>query len=103
MARLVKGDLVVVTAGNYKGKKGKVQRLIADRVVVEGVNIVKKHRKQSPQSAGGIVSSEAPIHISNVMLVDPTTGKPSRIHSKIEGGEKVRVAKSGARIASSAS
>ena len=98
MARLVKGDTVVVTAGNYKGKQGKVKEVLGDRVIVEGVQIVKRHQKQTPQAAGGIISKEAPIHISNVMPVDPTTGKPTRVKSKVEDGKKVRVAKSGAVI-----
>jgi large subunit ribosomal protein L24 len=98
MNRFVKGDTVVVTAGNHKGRKGKVKRIVGERVIVEGVNMVKRHRKQTPQAAGGIISMEAPIHLSNVMPIDPTTGKPTRVKHKVVDGKKVRVGKSGAVI-----
>ena len=98
MQRLTVGDQVVVIRGNDKGKRGKVSRLTADRVVVEGVNVVKRHLKQTPQRPGGILDVEAPISKSNVMLVDPTTNKPTRVSVKIENDKKVRVGKSGTVI-----
>jgi large subunit ribosomal protein L24 len=98
MQRLVVGDQVVVIRGNDKNKRGKVSRLAAGRVVVEGVNLVKRHLKQTPQRPGGIIEVEAPIAVSNVMLVDPTTNKPTRVSIKIENDKKIRVAKSGTAI-----
>ena len=98
MERLHVGDQVVVTRGNDKGKRGKVSKITADRVVVEGVNVVKRHLKQTPQRPGGILDVEAPIAKSNVMLIDPTTNKPTRVSVKIENDKKVRVAKSGTAI-----
>ncbi|HEY0464591.1 MAG TPA: 50S ribosomal protein L24 [Polyangiaceae bacterium] len=92
------GDQVVVTRGNDKGKRGKVSKITADRVVVEGVNVVKRHLKQTPQRPGGILDVEAPISKSNVMLVDPTTNKPTRVSIKVENDKKIRVAKSGTAI-----
>jgi large subunit ribosomal protein L24 len=91
-----KGDKVMVISGKDKGKTGTV--LVAlpkkDRVIIEGINIVKKHAKPSqgnPQ--GGILEMEATIHVSNVMLVDPKTNEPTRVGYKVEDGKKVRVAK----------
>ena len=98
MERLHVGDQVVVTRGNDKGKRGKVSKITADRVVVEGVNVVKRHLKQTPQRPGGILDVEAPIAKSNVMLIDPTTNKPTRVSIKVENDKKVRVAKSGTAI-----
>ena len=98
MERLHVGDQVVVTRGNDKGKRGKVSKITADRVVVEGVNMVKRHLKQKPQRPGGILDVEAPIAKSNVMLIDPTTNKPTRVSIKIENDKKIRVAKSGTAI-----
>jgi large subunit ribosomal protein L24 len=91
-----KGDKVVVISGKDKGKQGTILEAYPkkDRVLVEGVNIVKKHSKPSqvnPQ--GGIISREAAIHVSNVMPLDPKSGKPTRVGYKIENGKKVRVAK----------
>jgi large subunit ribosomal protein L24 len=102
MQRLRKGDLVVVTSGNDKGKRGKVLRVLAERntVVIEGVHKVKRHVKSQPQRPGGIIEIEAPIHASNVMPVDPQTGKPTRVRVKIENGSKTRIAKSGAELIS---
>lgn len=93
--KVKKGDEVIVIAGKEKGKKGKIIKMIPDeaRVVVGGVNLVKRHQKPSRTSAGGIVEKEAPLHVSNVALVDPKTGKATRVGYKVEGGEKVRVAK----------
>ncbi len=98
MERLHVGDQVVVIRGNDKGKRGKVTKLSEDRVVVEGVNVVKRHLKQTPQRPGGILDVEAPIAKSNVMLIDPTTNKPTRVSIKVENDKKIRVAKSGATI-----
>ena len=98
MQRLSVGDQVVVIRGNDKGKRGKVSKLTSDRVIVEGVNVVKRHLKQTPQRPGGILDVEAPISKSNVMLVDPTTNKPTRVSVKIENDKKVRVGKSGTAI-----
>ena len=91
-----KGDTVFVNAGNDKGKTGKVLEVLRDkdRVIVEGINMVSKHTKpNAKQPQGGIVKQEGSIHISNVQLVDPKTGAPTRIGYKIEDGKKVRIAK----------
>lgn len=90
-----KGDKVVVISGKDKGKQGVILEAYPkkDRVLVEGINIVKKHSKPSqinPQ--GGIISREAAIHVSNVMPLDPKTGTPTRVGYKVEDGKKVRVA-----------
>jgi large subunit ribosomal protein L24 len=100
MERLQRGDLVRVTRGNDKGKQGRVKRVIAEsgKVVVEGVNLVKRHTKATAQRAGGILEIEAPLQASNVMPIDPQTGKPTRVRVKVQDGKKVRVAKSGAEI-----
>ena len=91
-----KGDTVYVNAGNDKGKTGKVLSMdyAKDRAIVEGVNMVSKHTKpNSKQPQGGIIKQEAPIHISNLNLIDPQSGKPTRVGYKIEGDKKVRIAK----------
>ena len=90
------GDKVVVIAGKDKGKEGKIIKILRkeNRVVVEGVNIVKKHVKGNGQQAGSITEVEAAIHASNVMIVDPKTKKPTRIgHSINKDGKKIRVTK----------
>lgn len=90
------GDKVVVIAGKDKGKEGKILKTLAkeNKVVVENVNVVKKHQKGNGQTPGGIVDMEAPIHASNVMIVDPKTKKPTRIgHSTDKNGKKIRVTK----------
>ena len=94
---------MIVVSGAHKGSSGKVSRVLrkADRVVIEGVNVVKRHMKPSAQNAGGILEREAPIHASNVMLVDPETSKPTRVKYETRDGKKVRVAKSGAVIPTS--
>jgi len=93
--KIKKGDQVVVIAGASKGAKGEVIRVIPSesRVVVQGVNTVKKHRKPTQGNPGGIETMEAPIHISNVALADPKTGKPTRVGFKTTKDGKVRVAK----------
>lgn len=100
MQRLQTGDTVMVVGGAHKGKTGKVkQLLLADnRVVIEGINVIKRHVKPTPQRPGGVLEREAPIHMSNVMPVDPETGKPTRVRFQERDGQKVRVAKSGAVI-----
>ncbi|HWL88289.1 MAG TPA: 50S ribosomal protein L24 [Polyangiaceae bacterium] len=101
-ARLLTGDTVVVITGKDKGKKGKVARVFREenRVLVEGVNLVHRHTRPTPRNTnGGIIEREQPIHASNVMLVDPSTGKPTRVHFKTDDkGNKIRVAKSGEEI-----
>jgi large subunit ribosomal protein L24 len=99
--RLRKNDTVVVIAGKDAGKQGKVLQVIREknRVLVQGVNFIKRHTRPNPQKniKGGIAEREAAIHVSNVMLVDPETGKRTRMGSKtLQDGRKVRVAKSGA-------
>lgn len=102
MQRLRRGDLVRVMRGNDKGKQGRITRVLTERdaVLVEGVNLVKRHVKATAQRAGGILEVEAPIHASKVMPVDPGTGKGTRVHVRVEDGKKVRVAKSGATLVS---
>jgi large subunit ribosomal protein L24 len=96
MQRIRKGDQVAVLAGRDKGKRGEVLRVIpADsRVVVQGVNVVKRHRKPTQMSAGGIEEIEAPIHVSNVAHIDPDSDKPTRVGFKtLEDGKKIRFSK----------
>ena len=90
------GDKVVVIAGSDKGKEGKIIKTLRaeNRVVVEGVHIVKKHQKGNGQTAGGIVEIEAPIHASNVMIIDPKTKKRTRIgHTTDKNNKKIRISK----------
>ena len=90
------GDKVVVIAGKDKGKEGKILKTLAkeNKVVVENVNVVKKHQKGNGQVPGGIIDMEAPIHASNVMILDPKTKKPTRIgHTIDKNGKKIRVTK----------
>lgn len=97
MNRIRKGDQVVVTAGKDKGKKGDVVRVLGDKVVVSNINVVKRHTKPNPQAGqpGGVIEREAPIHVSNVMLFNPATGKGERIGFKVlEDGRKLRVFRS---------
>jgi large subunit ribosomal protein L24 len=102
-ARIRKGDLVVVISGKDKGKTGKVKSVIKDedKVVVEGINLVKRHMRPTPRNpSGGILEREQPIHACKVMPVDPKTGKGTRVRFQVlEGGKKIRVAvKSGEEI-----
>jgi large subunit ribosomal protein L24 len=95
-AKIKKGDRVVVITGRDKGKRGEVVRVMpgAERVVVSGVNVVKRHTRPTPASAGGIVEKEAAIHVSNVAHIDPKTDKPTRVGFKtLEDGRKIRVAR----------
>jgi len=94
--KLKSGDKVVVTAGEHKGSEGKILRVLLEKnkAIVEGVNTVKKHEKPSAANPqGGITEKEAPIHISNLSLVDPKTGKATRVGYKMEDGKKVRFSK----------
>lgn len=94
--KIKKGDTVIVLTGRDKGKQGEVLRALPreSRVVVQGVNVVKRHQRPTQTSPGGIVSKEAPLHVSNVSLVDPKDGKPTRVGFKtLDDGRKVRVAK----------
>lgn len=99
MARHIKtGDTVVVTTGADKGKTGRVLRILADkdRVVVEGINRVWKHVRPSQRNPqGGRIQKDAPIHISNVLPLDPSSNKGTRVKFEVREGKKVRVAKSG--------
>ncbi|HBK46099.1 MAG TPA: 50S ribosomal protein L24 [Xanthomonadaceae bacterium] len=95
--RIKKGDQVVVNTGKDKGKQGEVVRVDGDRVIVSNVNIVKRHTKPNPQAgvAGGVVEREASIHISNVNVVNPASGKGERVGFKVlEDGRKLRVFRS---------
>ena len=95
--RIKKGDQVVVTAGKDKGKRGDVVRVDGDRVIVSNVNIIKRHTKPNPQAgvAGGVVEREASMHISNIALFNPASGKGERIGFKVlEDGRKLRVFRS---------
>ena len=97
-AKIKRDDEVVVLAGKDKGKQGKVLKVLTDkdRVIVEGVNVVKKHQKPNPAlgEASGIVEQEAPIHVSNVAIFNPETGKADRVGFRTEDGKKVRFFKS---------
>ena len=90
------GDKVKVITGKDKGKEGVILKAFPkkDRVIVEGMNMMKKHQKPSSMNPqGGILETEAPIHVSNVMLIDSKTGEPTRVGFKVEDGKKVRVSK----------
>ncbi|MBS9336779.1 MULTISPECIES: 50S ribosomal protein L24 [Fructobacillus] len=90
------GDKVRVIAGKDKGKEGTITKTVAskNRVVVEGVNLVKKHQKPSNEyPQGGVIDTEAPIHASNVQVLDPSTNEPTKVGFKFEDGKKVRFAK----------
>jgi large subunit ribosomal protein L24 len=102
------GDEVIVTSGKDKGKKGKILRVdpVRSRVYVEGLNIVKRHQRprqvagaQRAEQVGGVIEKEGPIHVSNVSLLDPKDGKPTRVGIVREDGQRFRVAKrSGQRL-----
>ena len=94
--RIRKGDLVAITSGNDRGKRGRVLQVISSRtrVVVEGVNMVYKHLRRSQKNPqGGRVRREAPIHISNVMPIDPEANEPTRVAVKLEGSRRLRLSK----------
>ena len=98
--KIKKGDQVIVITGRDKGKTGEViQAMPKDsKVVVRGINVVKRHTKPTQENAGGIVSKEQPIHVSNVALIDPKSGKATRVGIKVENGQKVRVAKKSGEV-----
>ena len=96
MTRVRKGDVVAVMSGEDKGKRGRVLRVFVDsgRVVVEGINLVHKHLRKSQQNPqGGRVQREAPVRVSTVMPIDPSTDKPTRVSSAVVDGRRVRVAR----------
>jgi large subunit ribosomal protein L24 len=100
-AKIKKGDQVIVTKGRDKGKKGEVTSVDAsvNKVVVQGVNVMQRHKRPSQVDPGGIVPIEKPIEISNIALVDPKTGEATRVGFKImEDGKKVRVAKKSGEV-----
>jgi len=100
-ARIKKGDRVVVLSGRDKGRKGEVLRVMPqeDRAFVSGVNLVKRHQRQTARAQGGIVSKEAPIHLSNIAHIDPKTGGPTRVGFRVLGdGRKVRFAKKSGEV-----
>ena len=102
MNKIRKGDQVIVIAGKDKGKRGVVTRVRDDdRVVVEGVNVVKRHTRGNPTlgTAGGIVEKEAPLHVSNIAIFNPVTSKADRVGFKVlEDGRKVRIFKSNEEV-----
>jgi len=95
-AKIRKGDKVVVLTGRDKGRSGEVIQVLReqDRALVRGVHIVKRHQRQTPTQDGGIISKEASVHLSNLVLADPKDGKPTRVGFKtLPDGKKIRVAK----------
>ncbi|UCE89210.1 MAG: 50S ribosomal protein L24 [Pseudomonadota bacterium] len=103
MSKIKKGDDVIVIAGKDKGKRGTVVKVFpeTDRIVVENVNIAKKHQKPNPQAGlpGGIIEKEMPLHVSNVALFNPATGKADRVGvKKLDDGRKVRYFKSNGEV-----
>jgi large subunit ribosomal protein L24 len=101
MKRIRKGDQVIVITGKNKGQKGEVLRVLDEKVVVQNVNLVKRHTKPNPQAnqPGGIVDRESPIHVSNVMIFNPSTNSGDRVGFKtLEDGRKVRVFRSSGEV-----
>ncbi|KGE02937.1 50S ribosomal protein L24 [Pseudohaliea rubra] len=97
MAKIKRDDEVIVLAGKDKGKRGKVRKVLGEnRLLVAGINMVKKHQRPNPQAGvqGGIVEQEAPIQASNVAIFNPATSKADRVGFKVEGESKIRVFKS---------
>jgi len=95
-AKIKKGDKVVVLTGRSKGRTGEVLQVIPaeNRALVRGVNMIRRHQKQTASQEGGVISKEAPIDLSNIAIADPKDGKPTRVGFKVlDGGKKVRVAK----------
>ena len=93
--KIKKGDRVVVTTGRDKGKMGEVVEVLRSesRILVQGCNMVKRHTRATQSSAGGIISKEAPLHISNVAHIDPEDGKATRVGFEIKDGKKIRIAR----------
>ena len=99
--RIRKGDNVIVVTGRDKGKRGSVLKAMPSegRLIVQGVNVVKRHTRQTQTQTGGIVEKEAPIHVSNVALLDPASDKPTRVgFRRLEDGRKVRYAKASGEL-----
>ena len=95
-AKIKKGDRVIVTTGRDKGKRGEVRQVMPEngRAIVAGVNLVRRHTRQTAQTEGGIISKESTIHLSNLAILDPKTGKPTRVGFKVlDDGRKVSVAR----------
>ena len=95
MQKIRKGDKVVVLTGKDKGRSGEVIQVLPkeDRAFVRGINLVKRHQRQTQTQEAGIITKEASIHLSNIAIADPKDGKPTRVGFKIDGDKKVRVAK----------
>ena len=101
MYKIRRDDEVIVLAGKDKGKRGKVRSVVdANRVIVSGVNMVKKHTRPNPQAGvqGGIVEREAPIQVSNIAIFNPETSKADRVGFRVEDGKKVRIYKSSGAV-----
>ena len=101
MSNIRKGDKVIVITGSDKGKQGSVLKVFPkeNRALVQGINVVKRHQRQTQSQQAGIVTKEAPIHLSNIALTDPKTGKATRIGSKtLSDGRKVRFAKKSGEV-----
>jgi len=101
MLKIKREDEVIILAGKDKGKRGVVRKVLANnRLLVSGVNMVKKHTRPNPQEgvAGGIVEKEAPIQVSNVAIFNPTTSKADRVGFKVDGDNKVRIFKSSGEV-----
>lgn len=99
--KVKKGDEVIIITGKYKGKKGKIIKVFPqeNKIIVSGVNLVKKHTKPTQMSEGGIITKELPIHISNVAHIDPKTGNPTKIAFKfLDDDSKVRIARKSGEI-----
>ena len=94
-AKIKQGDKVVVLAGRDKGRSGEVLQVVPkeERALVRGVNMIKRHQRQSMNQEGGIIQKEAPVHLSNLAIADPKDGKPTRVGFKMVGDKKVRFAK----------
>ncbi|MDI6026306.1 50S ribosomal protein L24 [Corticibacterium sp. UT-5YL-CI-8] len=95
MQKIRKGDKVVVLAGKDKGRTGEVLAVQPkeDTALVRGINLIRRHQKQSQSQEGGIITKEAPVHLSNIAVADPKDGKPTRVGFDVKDGKKVRVAK----------
>ena len=93
--KIKKGDQVVVTTGRDKGRRGEVMavRRAENRVLVQGCNIVKRHTRATQDNPGGIINKEAPLHISNVSLIDPDSGQATRVGYEVKDGKKIRIAR----------
>ena len=100
MRKIKKGDEVIITAGKGKGRRGNVLRVLSkNKVVVEGINIAKKHKRRTQEDAGGIIDKEMPIDVSNAMLFNPVTKKGDRVGvSTLEDGKRVRIFKSTSEV-----